>query len=398
MSEKRKVFVSYSRADKDKVLPLVKSLEKSIGTKFWIDLEGIESTAQFLNVIRQAIKDSQVVLFMLSDNSINGEWTQREIMFAKECGKRVVPVILDGGGLRDWTELYFANVNYVDGTNKRQIEKLSKEIAGWIEPEVIVEPPDNDIAATPPRSVAIKKVLSRLFASLKTIIVVAVTLIVILCVIGFCMGKDKEGQDKEVSIEDGQDKEVSIEPTYGTINGHAYVDLGLSVKWATCNVGASSPEDYGDYYAWGETSTESSYDGYIGANSKTYSNDTFNYDISGKTSLDAARANWGNPWRMPTKSEFEELLNSCTWTWTTLNGVKGYKVSSKKNGNSIFLPAAGDCSGTNPTNVGQRCYYWASTPYSKDAGYACYLYAGSDCKTGWRYRYLGQSVRPVTDF
>ena len=387
MSEERKVFVSYSRADKDKVLPLVKNLEKSVGTKFWIDLDGIESTAQFLNVIRQAIKDSQVVLFMLSDNSINGEWTQREIMFAKECGKRVVPVILDGGGLRDWTELYFANVNYVDGTNKRQIEKLSKEITEWIEPEVTVEPPDNDIATTPPRSVAIKKVLSRLFASLKTIVLVAATLIVILCVIGLCMGKDKEGQDEE----------VSIEPTYGTINGHTYVDLGLSVKWATCNVGASNPEEYGSYFAWGgETSPTSPYDY---TNSKTYGNDTFNYDISGKTSLDAARAHWGNPWRMPTKSEFEELLNSCTWTWTTLeSGVKGYKVSSKKNGNAIFLPAAGDCSGTNPTNVGQRCYYWASTPYSKDANYACYLYAGSDCKTGWRYRYLGQSVRPVVDF
>ena len=200
-TNKKQVFVSYSRADKDKVFPLVKTLEKGVGTKFWIDLEGIESTAQFLNVIRQAIKDSQVVLFMLSDNSINGEWTQREIMFAKECGKRVVPVILDGGGLRDWTELYFANVNYVDSTSKRQIEKLSREITEWLEPEVIVGQTDGDIADTPPRSVAIKKVLSRLIASLKTIILVVATLIVIVFVIGMCVSDNEEGQDEE-SVQD----------------------------------------------------------------------------------------------------------------------------------------------------------------------------------------------------
>ena len=382
MLEERKVFVSYSRADKDKVLPLVKNLEKSVGTKFWIDLEGIESTAQFLNVIRQAIKDSQVVLFMLSDNSINGEWTQREIMFAKECGKRVVPVILDGGGLRDWTELYFANVNYVDGTNKRQIEKLSREITEWIEPEVIAEPTDDDIAATPTRSVTIKKVLSRLIASLKTIVLVAATLIVILCVIGFCMGKDK----------DGQDKEVSVEPTICTINGRDYVDLGLSVKWATCNVGASSPEGFGDYYAWGETSTKSSY---TEDNCETYSKDIS--DIKG-TNRDVAHTKWGGTWRMPTKTEFKELVDNCHWTWITQNDVNGYLITSNKNGRSIFLPAAGGYNNGVLYDQLEGGGYWSSTPNETDTSGAFYLKIdGDNPVVGWYFRSRGRPIRPVSD-
>lgn len=120
-------------------------------------------------------------------------------------------------------------------------------------------------------------------------------------------------------------------------NGHAYVDLGLSVKWATCNVGASSPEEYGNYYAWGETTTKSSY---TEDNSKT-DGVSMSSSIAGDASYDAARANWGGTWRLPTASESQELIDNCTWTWTTQGGKNGYKVTSEKNGNSIFLPAAG---------------------------------------------------------
>ena len=95
------------------------------------------------------------------------------------------------------------------------------------------------------------------------------------------------------------------------INGHEYVDLGLSVKWATCNVGASKPEDYGNDYAWGETSTKSSY---TSDSSKTYGKQM--NDIKGNSQYDAARANWGGTWRLPTGAELEELKNKCTWRWT----------------------------------------------------------------------------------
>ena len=120
----------------------------------------------------------------------------------------------------------------------------------------------------------------------------------------------------------------------GRINGHEYVDLGLSVRWATCNVGANNPEDYGDYYAWGETKTKKEY---TEENCETYKNIG---DIKG-TSRDVAHVRWGSPWRMPTEEESQELIDNCDWEWTTLNGVEGSKVTSRKNGNSIFLPAAG---------------------------------------------------------
>ena len=104
-------------------------------------------------------------------------------------------------------------------------------------------------------------------------------------------------------------------------NGHAYIDLGLSVKWATYNVGADSPDEYGDYYAWGETATKSSY---YAKNCITWEQEVG--DISGTLQYDAATAKWGGSWRMPSLEEFNELQNNCTWEWTTLGGANGYKV------------------------------------------------------------------------
>ena len=179
----------------------------------------------------------------------------------------------------------------------------------------------------------------------------------------------------------------------GTINGHAYVDLGLSVKWATCNVGASSSEDYGNYYAWGETSTKSSY---TTDNSKTHGKSTYNYDISGDASLDVARANWGGTWRLPTEAEATELKDKCTWTWTTQGGKKGRKVTGPS-GRFIFLPAAGYRFGSSLDYAGSVGYYWTSTPYEVTAfAYDLCFYA-SDRYVGWYSRRNGFSVRPVSE-
>ena len=180
----------------------------------------------------------------------------------------------------------------------------------------------------------------------------------------------------------------------GTINGHAYVDLGLSVKWATSNVGASSPEDYGNYYAWGETSTKSTY---TGDNSKTYGKSSYNYDIGGNSSLDAARANWGGTWRLPTKAEVQELKDKCTWTWTTQGGKKGYKVAGPS-GRSIFLPAAGYRDWSSLYDAGSYGSYWASSPDEDGAYCACYLgFYDSSRNVDWSRRDFGRSVRPVSE-
>ena len=191
----------------------------------------------------------------------------------------------------------------------------------------------------------------------------------------------------------------------GTINGYEWVDLGLSVKWATKNVGASSPSDYGDHFAWGETETKSSY---------TWSNcfdcldgtgDSWGiYKNGGKTSIsptsghDAARENWGGSWRMPTDAEFDELRDKCDWTWTSQGGHNGYLVTSKTNGKSIFVPAAGWRYGTDTYNVGESGNYWSSTLSSSNSYDARYLYFDSSGHNMYyNSRSFGQSVRPVTD-
>ena len=176
------------------------------------------------------------------------------------------------------------------------------------------------------------------------------------------------------------------------INGHEYVDLGLSVKWATCNVGASSPEDYGNYYAWGETNVKSSYET---SNCSTYEKRM--NDIKGNSQYDVARKNWGGAWRMPTCDELNELRNNCTWTWTTQNGVNGYKVTGT-NGNSIFLPAAGDRYGSSLLNAGSEGEYLSSAPGESKSYGAYYLsFDSSDHSMDLGNRGSGRSVRPVLE-
>ena len=198
-------------------------------------------------------------------------------------------------------------------------------------------------------------------------------------------------------------EEIEEEPETPTINGHEYVDLGLpsGLKWATCNVGAETPEAYGNYYAWGETSTKSSYSS---SNSATYelsysqlrSQGYIDSEGNLTAQYDAATANWGGDWRMPTYSEQEELLNNCTWTWTTQNGVNGYKVTSKVNSNYIFLPAAGYRYGSSLGSAGGSGYFWSSTP-SESNGYGAYgLGFDSDLHCmSYSHRSNGLSVRPV---
>lgn len=189
-----------------------------------------------------------------------------------------------------------------------------------------------------------------------------------------------------------------------------FVDLGLSVKWATCNVGAYKPEEYGGYYAWGETETKSTYTWstykYCNGSSSTltkYNNRSDNGTVDNKTKLDesddVAHVKWGGNWRMPTQDEFTELIDSCTWIWTTQNGVKGFKVTSKKSGyrdRSIFLPVAGYRDDTSLINVGSYGFYWSS---SLDTDYLYYawglfFYSGYH-STSNANRYYGLSVRPV---
>ena len=168
---------------------------------------------------------------------------------------------------------------------------------------------------------------------------------------------------------------VNVEAQTRTVpNSAKAIDLGLpsGTKWANINIGAEKPEDFGLFFAWGET------DGY---GSNTLDNKQFNFDKykhgpaannlkkynfnDGKKQLDgkddAARENWGSKWRMPTYKDFYELLENTTSEWTTINGINGYKFVSKRNGNFIFLPAAGYRRSSNLNNQNEYGYYWSST-------------------------------------
>ena len=201
----------------------------------------------------------------------------------------------------------------------------------------------------------------------------------------------------------------------GTINGHAWVDLGLpsGLKWATCNVGASSSSDYGNYYAWGETSTKSTYywtnykfrvsgDKWDNVIFNKYNTQSNYGTIDNRTRLemtdDAARANWGGSWRMPTDAEWTELRNNCNWTWTTQGGINGYKVTSRTNGNSIFLPAAGYRYESSLNYAGSISLYWSSSLRSDGPYDAWHVYFNSgQVNRSIYYRCYGCSVRPVSE-
>ena len=185
-----------------------------------------------------------------------------------------------------------------------------------------------------------------------------------------------------------------------------FVDLGLSVKWATCNVGANAPEEYGDYFAWGETKPKDFYEWstYKWCNGSRYKLTKYCRSsragrVDNKTVLDlvddAAHVNLGGASRMPTLGELRELKDNCTWTWTKVNGVKGCTVTGP-NGNSIFLPAAGYRDGSDLYNAGSEGNYWGRS-LDIDGSYdACHLYFDSD-NVDWNGidLYYGQSVRPV---
>ncbi len=206
------------------------------------------------------------------------------------------------------------------------------------------------------------------------------------------------------------DGEINIADVNAIINiilnpeiEHEWVDLGLpsGTLWATCNIGANKPEEYGDYFAWGETTPKDTYswktykwceDGNQYATTKY---DTWDGRLELEPEDDAANVNWGSSWRMPSSEQIEELINSCTWQWTSLNGVNG-NLGTAPNGNTIFLPAAGRCYKSSFFHQESSGYSWSRTLSSTFDWYANYLYSSSGLLgNSGTDRYYGLTIRAV---
>lgn len=209
------------------------------------------------------------------------------------------------------------------------------------------------------------------------------------------------GKPQEI-INQTEDLFVSAIPTTGMANGHEWVDLGLSVKWATCNIGAKDPTDKGKFFAWGETEAKNFY------SEDTYKLKSFwggykkiGNNIAG-TKYDAAAVQWGGLWRMPTKEEMQELIDSCSWEWTPINGVKGSIIS--RNGNHIFLPYTQSMSGRGLLGNTSGSYWTGTLAEDNFTGCMSYawglLFFGSDFQkldNLSAYRTSGRLIRPVLD-
>ena len=193
---------------------------------------------------------------------------------------------------------------------------------------------------------------------------------------------------------------------------HEYVDLGLysGTLWATCNIGASAPEEYGDYFAWGETEPKETYtwenykwcEGSYSTMTKYCAHTDYGYNgfTDGKRSLeledDAAYVNWGPEWRIPSLEDEKELVKNCTWTWTTINDVKGYQVTGP-NGNSIFLPAAGYSHDGSLNRAGYDGFYWTRTLtfFASNSASLMDFLEGYTHWANYLHRYYGCTVRAV---
>lgn len=235
--------------------------------------------------------------------------------------------------------------------------------------------------------------------------------------------KSKTDAIKDIETKDAEETKLEVvEPNKNDVNNKIenninipeYVDLGLSVKWATYNVGATKPEDYGDIFAWGEIIPKKMYYPYNYKHLETgnvfkrdkllkYNNDKATGVVDNKTELesndDAAFVSWGQHWRMPTEKEIDELIDNCNWVWTILNGVYGCKVISNVPGYKekyIFLPATGWCRKSDHHCAGEGGYYWSSSLYYDHPHLArCFFFDSSFHTMCSSSRFSGRYVRPV---
>ena len=330
------VFISYSSVDQ-KIAEGVCAYLEQHGIRCFVAYRDIPRGVVWAAAIVDALENARMMLVLFSRHFNESRQVDREIELAAEQDIPILTFRLSDAAFTGAKKYYLKNLNWIDA---------------FPNPE-------------------------QCFGSLKN---------------NVCLLLNIPSDGAKVSIQQTEDLNIKEAAQYKN------VDLGLSVCWAEHNVGASSPEKYGDYFAWGETEPKSNYTEetykYYDKTKKTYID--IGKDISG-TKYDVARAQWGGNWRMPRLEEIKELINKCSWQWTELKGINGYKVTGP-NGNSIFLPAAGCRDGTGVNCRGSYGSYWSGTLDENDSNNACFLYFYSGCHDWYSYyRFNGRTVRPVTD-
>lgn len=400
---KPRIFISYKRVDKKYVFNLKDEIESSTGEKCWIDIDGIESDAQFKNVIINAIKDCEVMLFMYSKahsliTDFEKDWTIRELNFAANKNKRIVFINLDGTPLTDEFSFDYGLKQQVDGKSKEAVTRLITDLRKWLKP---IQSESHDTGKTIDSSTENKSNNSEedkrkekgkhtfdigISGKRKGCVVAFSVLASVLFLIipSFWMFNSSN------STTDIARSAENVEDGHGIAHQEQFngVDLGLpsGTIWANMNVGANSVSDFGDLFSWGESETKESYTDY------DYVKETKNHTLQGRH--DAAYTILGSEWHTPSASDFDELIENCNWRWKTLNGHNGYEIKGH-NGNTIFLPASGWIHTDSVEYQNEYGYYWTSDKVNETFAKGL-LFSKSEKKIGNGHLYYGRNIRAVS--
>lgn len=391
-----RIFISYKRVDKEKVFKLKNQIEGQTGEKCWIDLDGIESDAQFKNVIINAIKQCEVVLFMYSKahasiTDFEKDWTVRELNFASAKNKRIVFINLDGTPLTDEFSFDYGLKQQVDGQSKEALTRLISDLEKWLISTNTEEQEKVSNKKIENRPKHDRKIFDLSVYGKRKGCVVAVSIVASVCLLlipTFWMFNSPSFQSKY--------EQVSSQPNTSTSPSHSAIpeneqligiDLGLpsGTLWANMNVGADKASSFGDLFSWGESEIKDSYTEY------DYVKETKHQSLEGRH--DAAYTILGAEWKTPSVTDFQELIDNCKWTWTSRNGHNGYEVKGR-NGNAIFLPASGWIHTDSVEYQNVYGYYWTSDRVN-DTFAKGLLFSKSEKKIGNGYLYYGRNIRPV---
>lgn len=386
MDQKAKIFISYSRSDKDIVLPLIKEIDNHLNTKCWIDLNDITIGSFFDDDIRQAIEDCEMVLFMLSDNSINSEWTRKEIIYAQNEKKRIIPIVIDGKGLRGWFKFNFPHIDYIDISSKEQRTKLFDSLmylygenvylkgkgTNNIQGHTEVAPPSNKIGA--------------FWLNRNKGCTIAVSIVCLLVLVFLPLNYIFRHPSQAITS-----TPVEVSTTEAKYDCKP-IDLGLpsGTIWGDRNLGACSSSDFGELFAWGEITAKDDYSqGNYNALDKPKG-------IISSAQFDASTKLLGEKWSIPTEKQFQELIDKCQWSWKLNNGHYGFEVVGP-NGNKIFLPACGWICSTQIDYQNKFGYYWATERSTSNPQLARSLRFSEKEKAYMAngYLYYGRSIRPI---